>query len=62
MKLLNKDIARCMNHRCSLRTYCKRYMQLKFDYENNEQGIVPVSRFGNKDETKSCEHYLKLEL
>lgn len=62
MKPLNQDVTRCNNHRCSLRTNCKRYLQLKLDFEEKMQEYILVSRFGNKEETKSCEHYLKLEL
>lgn len=60
------DRSRCTNHRCLLRTNCKRYMALKYDKENEKSGSTPsevlVTRFepknGDDYKTVECEHQI----
>lgn len=60
--LIQKDIDRCNNHRCSLRSNCRRYMQLKNDNRLGRQGEISVNRFGNTNGTytKQCNHYISI--
>lgn len=41
IELISEDVVRCNNHRCMLRTNCKRYMQLAADKREKRFWIIP---------------------
>lgn len=53
--LIHPEAIRCVNHRCSLRTNCRRYLQLAIDKQEKAVGRK-VSRFGDVDTTIKCHH------
>jgi|GEM_PF-6061006 len=57
--LINDDTTRCVNHRCSLRSSCKRYLQCQID-KYNEAKHMSYHRFGDLVETVKCHHYIHI--
>lgn len=59
--LIHPEAIRCCNHRCTLRTNCKRYMQLMHDKVEKRDGIK-VTRYGDVDITVSCHYHEPINL
>lgn len=63
-QLIPNDISRCPNHRCLLRTQCKRYMQIAEDWKTFGKGSPearPYNRHepeGNQLDNAHCSHQL----
>ena len=55
MKLLNNDVSRCSNDKCSNKKNCKRFLQHQLDKINPTEKPKSVCRFESKD----CEKLIR---